>query len=124
MKITKSEFTWKDRQKNRSARIYFFHNENVMENLANRRARSYRDYKKLLPAIYQELGLPENTKVRWSQRAGCSCPCSPGFIVQGFIGLFDIMVDLDATDAVPATIFEKKDNPEPIQEPVNNRAVA
>lgn len=27
------------------------------------------------------LGLSENTKVSWSRTAGCSCGCSPGFIV-------------------------------------------
>jgi len=31
----------------------------------------------------EAMGLPADTKVRWSQYAGCSCPCSPGFVVDG-----------------------------------------
>jgi hypothetical protein len=40
-------------------------------------------YKQFLPAIFEALGLPSTTKARWSQKAGCSCGCSPAFILQG-----------------------------------------
>lgn len=38
-------------------------------------------YKTHLPAIIQSLGLPEGTTAKWSQKAGCSCGCSPAFIL-------------------------------------------
>ena len=34
--------------------------------------------------FFDQLGIAPDTKVRWSQYAGCSCPCSPGFIVEGY----------------------------------------
>jgi len=40
-----------------------------------------RQYRKALPAIFAALGLDPATKARWSQYAGCGCPCSPGFIL-------------------------------------------
>lgn len=54
----------------------------VFEQLVNRRSRPY---KALRPIVLEELtkrGI-KFTNIRWSQRAGCSCPCSPGFIIQG-----------------------------------------
>lgn len=57
--------------------------ESVWDNLLNRRSRPHLEYRKLLPQILEELGLAADTKVRWSQHAGCSmCPCSPGFVIQ------------------------------------------
>lgn len=58
--------------------------EGVMENLMNRRSRPYTTWKKeLLPIaarlIEAETGLTMEDKARWSQKLGCSCPCSPGF---------------------------------------------
>lgn len=56
--------------------------ETIFEQLINRR---HRPYKALRPIVLEELtkrGI-EFTNIRWSQKAGCSCPCSPGFIIQG-----------------------------------------
>lgn len=55
-------------------------NESILDNLANRKRRPYNVYKtlihgSLLGQIF-DLG-----KLTWSQYAGCSCPCSPGFIL-------------------------------------------
>ncbi len=44
-------------------------------------------FKNCLPCILKEVGIPENTKASWSQKAGCSCGCSPGFILKGHKGL-------------------------------------
>lgn len=44
----------------------------------------FRDYRKLLPEVFEKLGLPKTTKARWSQKAGCSCGCSPGFILDTY----------------------------------------
>lgn len=60
--------------------------ESIMENFANRRSRPSKLYRQLAvaPAL-KALGLPADTKVTWSQFAGCTmCPCSPGFIVQAY----------------------------------------
>lgn len=62
-------------------RVYFGHEgENVLENFGNRACRPRDLYKTYLPDVAEALGLPRTTKFRWSQKAGCSCGCSPGFI--------------------------------------------
>lgn len=68
---------------NKKARIYIFpKGESIYENLMNRRQRPHTIYRKeVIPGVLAEMGLPANTKVRWSQYAGCSCPCSPGFVI-------------------------------------------
>ena len=68
-------------------RIYVFpKGETILQHLENRRDRPYTAYRKeVIPTVLAQLGLPEDTRVRWSQRAGCTmCPCSPGFIVEGY----------------------------------------
>ena len=69
------------------ARLYVWpKGETLFENLQNRRQRPYNVYKKeVLPEVWKQLGV-DPLRVRWSRYAGCSCPCSPGFIVEG--GLF------------------------------------
>lgn len=63
-------------------RIYLFPTgESMIDQLVTRNFRPIAEWRKLLPRIFAELGIPEGTKARWSQRAGCSCPCSPGFIL-------------------------------------------
>jgi hypothetical protein len=37
--------------------------------------------KEVLPLVLIDLMIASNTKVTWSQKAGCSCGCSPGFIL-------------------------------------------
>lgn len=66
-------------------RIYIFQkDETIIENLQNRTVRPYTTYKKeVIPEILQSLNLPAETKVKWSQKAGCACGCSPAFIVEG-----------------------------------------
>lgn len=54
--------------------------ETLVENLVNRRSRPYNLYKTLIHSSL--LGeMFDLGKLQWSQRAGCSCPCSPGFIL-------------------------------------------
>ncbi len=68
--------------------------ETIMQDLQNRRARPYKVYKaEVLPALFRLLGITD-VKVGWSQKAGCSCPCSPGFIVKDDGLPFDIHVDV------------------------------
>lgn len=57
--------------------------------------------KKLLPEVLAKAGVhPEAIKVcvqqsRWSQKAGCSCGCSPGFVVNNLAGR-EVFVDATA----------------------------
>ena len=56
--------------------------ESVLENLESRHQRPYTVYKKeVLPDVLRQMGLQPFAKVRWSQKAGCPCGCSPAFIV-------------------------------------------
>lgn len=50
----------------------------------------YREFRKVMPQVFEQLGL-ESVKFNWSQYAGCSCPCSPGFILKT-TGHYDIFV--------------------------------
>jgi hypothetical protein len=84
------------------SRIYFWPTgESILDNLTNRRSRPYELYRELIPQVFDQLGLQFTPalKARWSQRAGCSCPCSPGFILPRRLvdadgRPFDIHVDI------------------------------
>lgn len=60
--------------------------ETVMEQLINRRNRPEDLYRAVAEAAFAALGYDE-PGLKWSQKAGCTCPCSPGFIAKGWIGL-------------------------------------
>lgn len=55
--------------------------ENILENFAYRMDRPTQLYRQVLPEIFEKLGLPPETKASWNQKAGCSCGCSPGFVL-------------------------------------------
>ena len=64
-------------------RMYFhIEGESLLENFGNRFNRPSQLYRQFIPQVLAHFGLPAGTKVVWSQKAGCSCGCSPGFIVQ------------------------------------------
>jgi hypothetical protein len=83
------------------ARVYFFpKGETVLENFAyGRRNRPIAALRALLPEVYEQTKLEPDCQAIWSQKAGCSCGCSPGFILKGValkgVGYFgfDIFVD-------------------------------
>jgi len=81
----------------KQTRIYVWpQGETIMDNLMNRKQRPHTIYKKeVIPSVLEKMGLSADTKVRWSQYAGCSCPCSPGFIVDGD-SRRDVHVDVEA----------------------------
>ena len=68
-------------------KIYIWpEDESILDNLMNRRSRPYQFYRKeVLPEVFKQLGWDPDTKVRWSQYAGCTCPCSPGFRIQDWV---------------------------------------
>jgi len=84
----------------KKARIYFGHKgESVIENFGNRAARPQALYRKFLPAVTEALGLTVKPKYVWSNYAGCTCPCSPGFICNG-IKKVDVWVTLSGNAPV------------------------
>ena len=84
----------KDRRKVLPRVFVWGADESVLENMANRRHRPYSVWRKeILPEVWERLGLT-NVKVRWSQYAGCTCPCSPGFIVTSGYGGQDLHVSV------------------------------
>jgi hypothetical protein len=66
---------------NKSPRMYVHvENESVFDNLVNRKRRPYNAYKDMIRDT--NIGeILDISKLQWSQKAGCSCPCSPGFIL-------------------------------------------
>jgi len=63
-------------------RIFLFpQNETIIENLGKRFARPQNTWKKIGKSVLKEFGYSEDTKVSFSQQAGCKCGCSPGLIV-------------------------------------------
>jgi hypothetical protein len=63
-------------------RVYIcIDSENIIQNIEQRRQRPVAEFRKLMPEILKQAGL-EDVKFRWSQTAGCSCGCSPGFILE------------------------------------------
>lgn len=72
--------------------------ETIRENLMNRRERPAKLWKPVALKAAAAMGLTKSS-LMWSQKAGCSCGCSPGFIVKGdFRPGFDIHVDVTAGD--------------------------
>lgn len=61
-------------------RVYLFPvKETVMENLMNRRMRPVDIWRKISHQTLDKFGY-KNIKLTFSQKAGCPCGCSPGFI--------------------------------------------
>jgi hypothetical protein len=90
---------------NSKTRIYFFHEgENVLEMFGNRAARPSKLYATYLGDVAEKMGLPRTTKFKWSQKAGCACGCSPGFIADEIRR--DVFVTLSGTPKIDP---EKKD---------------
>ena len=93
--------TQRGRFRTEKSKIYIFiEKETIIENLVNRRSRPVTEYRKLLPEIlkaFEEKTGYKPEKVSWSQRAGCPCGCSPGFIIQGSYG-WNVFVEIGAKE--------------------------
>lgn len=99
-------------------RIYFWaadKEESVIEQFGNRWNRPYKLYRTLMPEVLLRLGVRKDAKYTWSQRAGCSCGCSPGFILKekdsdgGWLGGRSVHVQVEG---VPLTDVENADGSE------------
>lgn len=99
-----SEFRELQKRLGTKTRVYIhIKGETLLENLMNRRQRPYTIYKKeVMPAVLEKMGLSKDTKFRWSQKAGCACGCSPGFII-----------DSDNGADVFVSISDEENNPKP-----------
>ena len=88
----------------RKTRVYVWpQNESILENLMNRHERPYTLYRKeIMPNVVSALDLPY-AKWRWSQYAGCGCPCSPGFIIQTEDG-YPVSYDGRLVDNISITV--------------------
>lgn len=73
----------RQQDRNRKTRIYVRVSEtfNAVEDLQNRTRRPYEAWRAPVLAVLAELGY-HDLRLRWSQKAGCACSCSPGFIVE------------------------------------------
>lgn len=105
------------RQFQAKPRLYVgIEDESVLENFAYRTNRPTAIYRQALPEILRRVGLPVDTKAVWNQKAGCSCGCSPGFVL-------DVRF---ADDEMPYDVFatligapKVKDTPEATAEAMN-----
>lgn len=57
-------------------------NETIADSFNNRRSRPSDLWKVMVENELVERGI-KFEKITWSQKAGCSCGCSPGFVVKG-----------------------------------------
>lgn len=74
----------KYREFTKAPRVYVsLNNETFIENLINRRNRPSKEYRAVAKSTLKEQGITVK-KMRWSQFAGCTCPCSPGFILDDY----------------------------------------
>jgi hypothetical protein len=97
---------------NNAPRMYVDANEtfNVIEDLMNRHRRPYATWRKAIRTALAKVDI-DLSKMAWSQKAGCSCPCSPGFVlnkqnleVNGEVFyLYDIWVTLVGAPSVDET---------------------
>lgn len=90
IQLRKLEYRWDDRRDRnqflkRQTNVHVhIKGEHLLDQLVNRRQRPYTTWKKELMPLVARL-IEENTGLvmqggfAWSQKLGCSCPCSPGF---------------------------------------------
>lgn len=70
--------------------------ETVLDDLANRTRRPHAAWRKALLPVLAQCALP-TTNVRWSQYAGCTCPCSPGFVLPELVRIDGWRMDFTVT---------------------------
>ncbi len=88
-------------KKAHNSRVYVFH-EGVgpkpLFGIANGERWSHPTalYRKfVLPKVRKEMNLDSGVSIRWSQKAGCSCGCSPGFVIDDNRGCRDVFVSVE-----------------------------
>jgi hypothetical protein len=92
MNITKTKLIPVFETSNRSyrrkvkSRIYIWpEGETILQNLENRRSRPLKLFRQVAADALAKLEVDTSKlEIKWSQKAGCSCGCSPGFVVDGW----------------------------------------
>jgi hypothetical protein len=80
-------------------RVYVWGNsqESILDDLVNRHHRPSTLFRAGLKAAFADAGIDFNfAEMYWDQRAGCSCPCSPGFIAQRQVARLEVIEDGEA----------------------------
>lgn len=97
------------REISRHSRVYVWADEsfNLAEDLANRTRRPHAAWRAALKPILAELGI-DTKGIRWSQTAGCTCPCSPGFVLATTVHADHRAVDFSVTLRGVPTVDETK----------------
>lgn len=88
---------WDSTRKMHKMRIYaWVKDETIIDNLMNRRNRPFREWRSAVEAAARDYCKNKGvafTKLQWSQKAGCQCGCSPGFIADVTTN-FDLFCDV------------------------------
>jgi len=105
--------TWRDYDKKPRCYVWGDVEFNAIEDLNNRTRRPHAVWRKGLIQAFVEAPLLFDTgEMRWYQYAGCSCPCSPGFILphltldlgdDGIFRRYDLNVTLHGAPTVDET---------------------
>jgi hypothetical protein len=82
MEFTIKEVTVRHAGKKHGRAYVFIKNENILENLTNRQNRPTKLFRQIVEEALEKEGITNPDGMAWSQYAGCSCPCSPGFIMK------------------------------------------
>jgi hypothetical protein len=118
LEITEVEAVYKTRtdRATRKPRVYFWaEGEPVLQNLIFRRARPSKLYRALLPEALAQLLADKSlrdvealvmAKATWSQRAGCSCGCSPGFVLDAVDVGYDVHVTVKPVDGAAPEVAQ------------------
>lgn len=85
-------------------RIYIsLEDETILEHFRSGRfTRPHQVYREeIIPKLIAQGYITQDSKLRWSQKAGCSsCPCSPGFITDQILG-HDIYIRVSIDKSQP-----------------------
>lgn len=95
-------------EKIKKSRVYVWvQDEGILDNLNNRVNRPVALWKEIALKGLREVGLTEELigGLKWSQKAGCSCSCSPGFIIQDNAMGYDFHIDVKS-DSPEAVVFD------------------
>jgi hypothetical protein len=95
-------------EKIKKSRVYVWvEDEGVLDNLNNRVNRPVALWKEIALKGLREIGLTEEFTggLKWSQYAGCSCACSPGFIIKENVMGYDFHIKV-SSDAPEAVVFD------------------
>lgn len=95
-----------------SPRVYVsVEGETLLQDFVSRMDRPQRAFKAAARVAIEQFGLTRKlAKLRWSQKAGCSCGCSPGFVMKPAVlptidgeevghGKYDLWVTVTGLDA-------------------------